>query len=71
MSEGQAQRLAVARAMLLPGSIWIFDEVTAALDADTAQQLVSNLLKKGKDKILLFVTHDAAVRERCVQTIHI
>ena len=69
LSEGQAQRLAVARAMLLPGSVWIFDEVTAALDAGTAQQLISNLLEKGKDKILLFVTHDAALRDRCVRTI--
>ena len=69
LSEGQAQRLAVARAMLLPGSVWIFDEVTAALDAGTAQQLITNLLEKGKDKILLFVTHDAALRDRCVRTI--
>ena len=71
LSEGQAQRLAVARAMLLPGSVWIFDEVTAALDAATAHQMVTNLLERGKDKILLFVTHDAAVRERCVQTIQV
>jgi ABC-type transport system involved in cytochrome bd biosynthesis fused ATPase/permease subunit len=69
LSEGQAQRLAVARAMLLPGSVWIFDEVTAALDAGTAQQLITNLLEKGKDKILLFVTHDAALRDRCVRII--
>ena len=71
LSEGQAQRLAVARAMLLPGSVWIFDEVTAALDATTAKQLVTNLLEKGKDKIMLFVTHDAALKEQCAQTIHI
>ena len=71
LSEGQAQRLAVARAMLLPGAVWIFDEVTAALDATTAKQLVTNLLEKGKDKIMLFVTHDAALREQCVQTIYI
>ncbi len=71
LSEGQAQRLAVARALLLPGSIWIFDEVTAALDATTAQRLISNLLTAGKDKILLFVTHDAALKERCAQSIYI
>ena len=69
LSEGQAQRLAVARALLLPGSVWIFDEVTAALDANTSHQLVTNLLRKGKDKIILFVTHDTALKEQCTQTI--
>ena len=69
LSEGQAQRLAVARALLLPGSVWIFDEVTAALDAKTAHQLVTNLLERGKEKIILFVTHDAALKEQCAQTI--
>ena len=71
LSEGQAQRLSVARAMLLPGSVWIFDEVTAALDRATANQLVTNLLEKGKNKIILFVTHDIALKEQCAQTIHI
>ena len=69
LSEGQAQRLAVARALLLPGSVWIFDEVTAALDAKTTHQLVTNLLERGKEKIILFVTHDAALEGQCAQTI--
>lgn len=65
LSEGQAQRLAVARAMLLPGKIWIFDEVTSALDAQTGEQLVENLLEAGKENIVLFVTHDASLMEKC------
>lgn len=69
LSEGQAQRLAVARALLLPGNVWIFDEVTSALDASTARRLVDHLLEAGRDKIVLFVTHDGALKERCAQVL--
>ncbi len=65
LSEGQAQRLAVARALLQPGKVCIFDEVTSALDADTASRLIDNLLREGKDKIQVFVTHDRMLMERC------
>lgn len=71
LSEGQAQRLAVARALLLPGKICIFDEVTSALDAETGRRLVGNLLKTGKEKIMLFVTHDAALMEQCTHVIRL
>ena len=69
LSEGQAQRLAVARAMLLPGSVWIFDEITSALDTDTAKRLVRNLIEAGQDKILIFVTHDTALKEQCTHVL--
>lgn len=65
LSEGQAQRLAVARALLQPGKICIFDEVTSALDADTARKLVDNLLREGQDKIQVFVTHDPMLMQHC------
>lgn len=65
LSEGQAQRLAVARALLQPGKICIFDEVTSALDADTARTLVENLLREGNDKIQVFVTHDKMLMRHC------
>ena len=69
LSEGQAQRLAVARAMLLPGKIWILDEITSALDTRTAQQLVRNVMAAGKEKIVLFVTHDPALKACCSQVV--
>lgn len=71
LSEGQAQRIAVARALLQGGGIWLFDEVTSALDARTATSLTQNLLEAGKDKILIFVTHDSHLMELCSQIIRL
>jgi ABC-type bacteriocin/lantibiotic exporter with double-glycine peptidase domain len=71
ISEGQAQRIAIARALLHGGSIWLFDEITSALDADTIRQVFDNLITAGKDKILIFVTHDSVVKEGCSQVIQL
>lgn len=71
LSEGQAQRVAVARALLQPGKLCIFDEVTSALDADTASRLADNLLEWGKGKIQVFVTHDRMLMERCGRTVRL
>jgi ATP-binding cassette, subfamily B, bacterial len=71
LSEGQLQRIAVARALLRDCSIWLFDEVTSALDPPTAAELTKALLEAGKDKILIFVTHDRKLAEACSQTIYI
>jgi ABC-type multidrug transport system fused ATPase/permease subunit len=71
LSEGQAQRIAIARALLSGGSIWLFDEPTSALDSDTVKQLILNLLKAGKDKILIFVTHDHQLAEACSQVVQL
>ena len=54
---------------IVPGKVWIFDEVTSALDVHTAQRLVTNLLEAGREKILLFVTHDTTLKERCAQVL--
>lgn len=71
LSEGQAQRIAIARAMLQDSSIWLFDEITSALDTKTSKQVVTNLLEAGKDKIMIFVTHDLRLAEACTQAIYI
>ena len=70
LSEGQAQRLAIARALLMPGKVWVFDEVTSALDDLTAVRLMTNLLKAGEDKLMLFVTHDECVQKQCKKVIY-
>ena len=65
LSEGQAQRIAIARALIRGGSIWLFDEPVSALDSDTTKRLIQNLLEAGKEKILIFVTHDRQLMEAC------
>jgi ABC-type bacteriocin/lantibiotic exporter with double-glycine peptidase domain len=67
LSEGQAQRIAIARALLHDSAIWVFDEATSALDSHTAAQLIPRLMEAGKEKILIFVTHDPMVMRACKQ----
>lgn len=69
LSEGQAQRIAIARAMMRDSDIWLFDEVTSALDKETAGLLIERLLKEGENKLCIFVTHDFKLAEKCSQTI--
>ncbi len=71
LSEGQAQRIAVARALMRNCNIWLFDEVTSALDPGTGEKLIERLLEAGKNKILVFVTHDMKLAGKCQQTIYI
>lgn len=71
LSEGQAQRIAIARALLHHGKIWLFDEATSALDKETSAELVHNLLRIGQDKILIFVTHDSRLMEACSQILRL
>ena len=62
LSEGQSQRIAVARALLRKGGILILDESTSALDAATEAQLLQNLHTRfhGR-KTILFISHREAV----------
>lgn len=71
LSEGQAQRIAVARALLRDCAVWLFDEVTSALDPSTAVELTDRLFEAGKDRILVFVTHDLVLAKQCSQVVHI
>lgn len=70
LSEGQAQRIAIARALLRNRSIMLFDEATSALDPETERQLLANVLKDS-DKTIIFVTHRMAVTDYCDQTLTI
>ena len=70
LSEGQAQRIAIARALLRPGSIMLLDEATSALDTDTEKQVLENILKEHR-RTVIFVTHRAAVVDYCSQVLDI
>lgn len=64
LSEGQAQRIAIARALLRNRQIMIFDEATSALDGDTECRLLRNILD-GNRCTVIFITHRPAVLEYC------
>ena len=70
LSEGQAQRIAIARALLRDRSIMLFDEATSALDPETERQLLHNVLAN-HDKTIIFITHRPAVVDYCDQTLKI
>ncbi len=61
LSEGQAQRVAVARALLHPGGILVLDEATSSLDPDTEQLMLDNIAARFKgSKTILFISHREA-----------
>ena len=62
LSEGQAQRIAIARALLRPGGILVLDEATSALDADTELELLERLgaRYRGSKTILCITDRPAA-----------
>lgn len=70
LSEGQAQRIAIARALLREGSIMLFDEATSALDIETERRLLRNIIDNNS-KTIIFITHRQAVVEYCSQTLTI
>lgn len=57
LSVGQAQRLALARAMLQNGEFWILDEPTASLDARSEKLVLEGLASQIKFKTTLMITH--------------
>ena len=70
LSEGQAQRISIARALLRKGSIMIFDEATSALDADTECRLLESLMHDNRHTVI-FITHRPAVLKYCTQTLQL
>ena len=64
LSEGQAQRIAIGRALLSNAPILLLDECTSALDENTEARLLSNLSEL-KNKTCLIVTHRKAAMRIC------
>ncbi len=65
LSEGQAQRIVIARALLRPAPVLLLDEATSALDPATEQVVIDNILTEVKDKTIVMVTHRQTAAARC------
>ena len=64
-SEGQAQRIAVARALMRKAPVMILDEATSALDEDTERRMLKNLMSCGRIKSCIIITHRPATADIC------
>ena len=64
-SEGQAQRIAVARALMQDAPVLILDEATSALDEDTEKRMLDNIVADGRVKTCIIITHRPATAAIC------
>ena len=71
LSEGQAQRIAVARALLRRAPILLLDEATSALDEETERRMLQNLMESGLVRTCILVTHRSGSRSFCTRSYRI
>ena len=69
LSEGQAQRIAIARGLLRPGSILLLDELTSALDPATEALMLQRLTSTMEDRTMIFITHREKIAEYCKEKV--
>ena len=65
LSEGQAQRIAIARALLRNTPIMLLDEATSALDPTTERQVLTNIIEQRPNKTCIVTTHRPSVLSMC------
>ena len=65
LSGGEQQRIAIARALLRPGSVLLLDEFSSALDAETETVLLERLTKELPDHTMIFITHRDKIIDYC------
>ena len=63
LSEGQLQRLSIARALVMGKKILLLDEATSALDEETEKRVIENL--KSNDYTIILVTHHTKLMSEC------
>lgn len=71
LSEGQAQRIAIARALLRPGRIMLFDEPTSALDPQTESELLETIRSLAGHRTIILITHRPATATACDSRLHL
>lgn len=64
LSGGQRQRIGIARALVRKPDVLILDESMSALDPATKETVIENILAEYRNKIVIFVSHDPAIREK-------
>ena len=69
LSEGQAQRIAIARGLLRPGNVLLLDEPTSSLDTETENLLLKRLSECLHGKTLLLITHREAIARLCTSVV--
>lgn len=69
LSEGQAQRIAIARGLLRPGSILLLDEPTSSLDSETEKLLLARLSDRLHGKTLLLISHRETIAQLCTSVV--
>ncbi len=69
LSEGEAQRIAIARALLQSGGVILLDEPTSALDSNTERLLVERLARYAQNRTLIMVTHRDTAAQLCASVV--
>ena len=70
-SEGQAQRIAIARCLLMPSSVKIFDEATSSLDPETESIVLERIAQTYRHHTLVFITHRPEVLKYATQVLRL
>ncbi len=65
LSGGQKQRISIARALFKNASVFVFDDVTSALDLETEHAVFQNLERECAEKTMITVTHRATALKDC------
>ena len=67
LSEGQLQRLSIARALLSDAPVMLLDEATSALDLDTERKVLDNMLSSDRRRTIIVTTHRPTVLLSCAR----
>jgi len=70
-SEGQNQRISIARALLSDAPILLLDEATSALDSEREKCILQNINKNYKNRIVIIATHRLSVLDVCSYMYHV
>ncbi len=65
LSQGQLQRISIARALLRDAPVMLLDEATSALDADTERRVLEGVLRQDDDRLFIITTHRKSVLDYC------